>query len=74
VFGTVGATQEVSGRSLSWVTTFGYAGLLSGPAVIGLVAGATSLGVALLLPAVLALFITAAGPIAIRMTKPARPD
>lgn len=55
-----------SGQALSWVSTFGFAGLLSGPALIGPVAEVTSLGTAMLIPAALGVVITLAGPIAVR--------
>ena len=42
-----------------------YAGELAGPAVIGPLAGATSLRVAMLVPAALAVFIAVAGPVAV---------
>ncbi|WP_206062292.1 hypothetical protein [Nonomuraea basaltis] len=48
------------------VTAFGYSGLLLGPAVLGYVAEASSLPIALIIPAVLAAVVTLAGAPAIR--------
>ncbi|MFG2003411.1 MFS transporter [Spirillospora sp. NPDC048911] len=64
-FSAVGASREASGRALALVTTFGYCGLLAGPAVIGHLADATSLRTALALPIGLAFFVALAGPGAI---------
>ncbi|WP_020663029.1 MFS transporter [Amycolatopsis benzoatilytica] len=73
VFSVVGTAGANVGRALSGVTTMAYAGQLGGPAVIGPLAGATSLGVAMAVPGLLALAIAVAGPIAIRRaTGPAR--
>jgi len=66
IFSAVGEGGENVGRALSWVTTMAYAGQLGGPAVIGPLAGATSLGVALLVPGLLAAAIAVAGPAAVR--------
>lgn len=61
-FSAVGASQEAAGRALALVTTFGYCGLLAGPAVIGHLAEVTSLRTALVLPVGLAIFVALAGP------------
>lgn len=66
VFATAGSGNAAAGRALARVTTFGYVGMLAGPSVIGPLAEATSLRVALLLPAALALGMTIVGPIAVR--------
>lgn len=66
IFSAVGAGGANVGRALSWVTTMAYAGQLGGPAVIGPLADVTSLGVAMLVPGLLAAVVAAAGPIAIR--------
>jgi hypothetical protein len=52
--------------AISRVTTLGYAGLFSSPPVIGLVAQATGLAVALAIPAVLLLVVAALS----RLTRP----
>jgi hypothetical protein len=71
VFSAVGALDGGVGRALSRVAMCGYAGELAGPAVIGPLAGATSLRVAMLVPCGLALLITGLGPLAlIRATRP----
>lgn len=66
LFSAVGAAGGRVGRALAMVTAFGYSGLLLGPAVLGFVAEATSLPVALIIPAVLAAVVTLAGSPAIR--------
>jgi hypothetical protein len=74
VFSAVGAGGAV-GRTLSVVTTFAYGGELAGPAIIGPLAGATSLRVALLVPVALAGLIAVVGPVAIaRATARRQPD
>jgi MFS family permease len=74
VFSAVGVLERGVGRTLSRVVASGYAGELAGPAVIGPLAGATSLRAALLVPGVLALVITVLGPVAmIRATRQGRP-
>jgi hypothetical protein len=50
----------------------GYAGLLGGPPVIGHLADATSLPLALAIPGVLCAYIAAAGPAGIRALGPSR--
>jgi MFS family permease len=65
VFSAVGALERGVGRTLSRVVAFGYAGELAGPAVIGPLAGATSLRVAMLVPAGLAALIAVLGPVAV---------
>ena len=73
VFSAVGALDSGVGRALSRVAMCGYAGELAGPAVIGPVAGATSLRVAMLVPGGLALLITGLGPVAVsRAIRPGR--
>jgi MFS family permease len=73
VFSAVGALDSGVGRALSRVAMCGYAGELAGPAVIGPLAGATSLRVAMLVPGGLALLITGLGPLAvIRAIRPGR--
>ncbi|WP_066361435.1 MFS transporter [Herbidospora mongoliensis] len=66
IFSTVGAMASRPGRALSAVTTISFGGALIGPAVIGYVAEVESLGTALLIPAVFAVFVTLAGPPAVR--------
>ncbi|MEV4472495.1 MFS transporter [Nonomuraea sp. NPDC049504] len=66
LFSAVGAAGGRVGRALAMVTAFGYTGLLLGPAVLGFVAEAASLPVALFIPAVLAAVVTVAGSPAIR--------
>ncbi|MGP3919094.1 MFS transporter [Nonomuraea sp. 10N515B] len=66
LFSAVGAAGGRVGRALAMVTAFGYSGLLLGPAVLGYVAEASSLPVALIIPAVLAAVVTLAGMPAIR--------
>jgi predicted MFS family arabinose efflux permease len=68
IFSAIGASDAGVGRALSWVTTLAYAGQLGGPAVIGPLADATSLGTAMLVPGALAVVIALAGPIAVRQT------
>lgn len=65
IFTAVGTLGSGVGRALSLVATCGYAGELAGPAVIGPLAAATSLRVALLVPGALTLVIAALGPVAI---------
>ncbi|SEG91285.1 Sugar phosphate permease [Nonomuraea solani] len=66
LFSAVGAAGGPVGRALAMVTAFGYSGLLLGPAVLGYVAEASSLPVALIIPAVLAAVVTLTGSPAIR--------
>lgn len=66
VFSAVGAGAGSVGKALSTVTVFGSAGLLIGPAVIGHLAEATSLPVALVVPALLAAMVAVTGPPAVR--------
>lgn len=74
VFSAVGLLDRGVGRTLSRVVASGYAGELAGPAVIGPLAGATSLRTALLVPGVLALVIAVLGPVAmIRATRQGTP-
>ncbi|GAA0936850.1 MFS transporter [Nonomuraea longicatena] len=66
VFSAIGAhhgSDGGAGRMLSWVSMFGYVGLLSGPALIGPLAELTSLGTAMLLPAALCVVIVGLGPV-----------
>jgi MFS family permease len=65
VFSAVGAGGAAVGRTLSTVTTCAYGGELAGPAIIGPLAGATSLRIALLVPVALAALIAVVGPIAV---------
>jgi MFS family permease len=74
IFSAVGERDAGVGRALSWVAVCAYAGELAGPAVIGPLAGATSLRVAMLVPAALAVFIAVIGPVAVlRAARPAAP-
>jgi hypothetical protein len=66
LFSAVGAAGGPVGRALAMVTAFGYSGLLLGPAVLGYVAEASSLPVALIIPAVLAAVVALTGAPAIR--------
>ncbi|MEV0148879.1 MULTISPECIES: MFS transporter [unclassified Nonomuraea] len=66
IFSAVGAAGGQVGRALSLVTAFGYSGMLVGPAVLGYVAEASSLPVALFVPAVLAAVVALTGAPAIR--------
>jgi MFS family permease len=61
-FSSAGADPETAGRTIALMTSFGYGGLLAGPAIIGHLAEATSLRTALALPCVLAVFVAVAGP------------
>jgi MFS family permease len=71
VFSAVGARDAGVGTALSWVAVCAYGGELAGPAVIGPLAGATSLRIAMLVPAGLALVVAVLGPVAvIRATRP----
>jgi MFS family permease len=65
VFSAVGARDRGVGRALSLVAMCAYAGELAGPAVIGPLAGATSLRIAMLVPAGLAALIAVLGPVAL---------
>lgn len=69
LFAAAGSAGAGVGRALSRVTTFGYVGMLAGPAVIGPLAEATSLGTAMALPAALTLVVAVLGPIAVRRTR-----
>lgn len=74
MFSAVGERDGGVGRALSWVAVCAYAGELAGPGVIGPVAGATSLRVALLVPTALAVLIAVLGPVAARRAAwPANP-
>lgn len=66
LFSAVGAAGGRVGRALAMVTAFGYSGLLLGPAVLGYVAEASSLPIALIIPTVLAAVVTLTGSPAIR--------
>ncbi|GAA3237215.1 MFS transporter [Nonomuraea helvata] len=66
LFSAVGAVGGRVGRALAMVTAFGYSGLLLGPAVLGYVAEASSLPIALIIPAVLAAVVSLTGAPAIR--------
>ncbi|WP_185079318.1 MFS transporter [Nonomuraea jabiensis] len=66
LFSAVGAAGGRVGRALAMVTAFGYSGLLLGPAVLGYVAEASSLPVALIIPAVMAAVVALSGTPAIR--------
>ncbi len=66
IFATAGSGHAASGRALARVTTFGHVGMLAGPSVIGPLAEATSLGMAMAVPAALTLGIVALGPFAVR--------
>jgi MFS family permease len=72
IFSAVGARDAGVGKALSWVAACAYGGELVGPAVIGPLAGATSLRIAMLVPGGLAALIAVLGPIAIiKATRPA---
>lgn len=75
IFSAVGASGGPVGRALAMVTAFGYSGLLVGPAVLGYVAEASSLPVALIIPAVLSAVVALTGAPAIRVltTRPTAP-
>jgi MFS family permease len=64
-FSSAGADSRTAGRTIALLTSFGYGGLLAGPALIGHLAEVTSLRVALAVPGVLAVFVAVAGPPAI---------
>ena len=66
IFSAVGEREAGVGRALSWVAACAYGGELAGPSVIGPLAGATSLRIALLVPTALAVLIVILGPVAIR--------
>jgi MFS family permease len=71
VFSAVGARDAGVGKALSWVAVCAYGGELAGPAVIGPLAGATSLRVAMLVPGGLALVVALLGPAAVgKATQP----
>lgn len=78
VFATAGqlplaATGMPPATALARVTTLSYLGFLAGPALVGVLAGLSSLRVALLLPvALLAIIIVLARP-ALRTGEPSRP-
>ncbi|MPY77907.1 MAG: MFS transporter [Actinophytocola sp.] len=57
---------EAAGTALSKVTTFGYVGMLAGPSVIGPIGEATSLAVAMVVPATLCAALAVGGPVALR--------
>jgi fucose permease len=72
-FTLAGNTQGVPPAwAISRVTMIGYAGLFSGPPLIGLVAQLTGLGAALTIPAVLLLLVAVLGGLVARATAPAR--
>jgi hypothetical protein len=65
MFGAAGRLPGASpGMSIATVTTLGYAGLLSGPALIGFLAQASSLSVALAAVAGLLLLTAASAGLA----------
>ncbi|HZE39392.1 MAG TPA: MFS transporter [Stackebrandtia sp.] len=74
VMSAVGSFGGAVGKALSTVTAFSSTGMLVGPAVIGHLAQATSLPVALVVPATLAAVVAVIGPFAIRALRavPAR--
>lgn len=59
-------THMPAGLAIAAVTTLGYAGILLGPAAIGLVAQARSLSTAFALLAAALVFVAAVGPLAAR--------
>jgi MFS family permease len=61
-FSSAGAESRTAGRTIALLTSFGYGGLLAGPALIGHLAEAASLRAALVLPGLLAIFVAVAGP------------
>lgn len=63
VFSAAGAD---SARVLSWVTTVAYVGHIGGPAVMGLLAEATSLTVVMVIPAMLCAVVAVLGPSVLR--------
>jgi predicted MFS family arabinose efflux permease len=65
IFSAIGSDKSAIGRELAWITAFAYTGQLGGPALIGLVAGASSLATAMVVPAALAAVVAAVGPIAV---------
>ncbi len=69
LFSAVGARSAPGreGAALGAVSTLGYVGFLIGPAVVGLVSGATSLPIALGLLGVLGLAVSMAGPVILRL-------
>jgi hypothetical protein len=72
VFSAVGERDVGVGRALSWVAVCAYAGELARAGQLaGPLAGATSLRVAVLVPAALAVFITVVGPVAVLRAAPA---
>lgn len=70
IIGTL-ATAGETPRHLAFVTMISYGGGLLGPALIGFLAQATSLSVALLLPATLAILVSVAAPATLRPHRPA---
>jgi MFS family permease len=80
VFSSVGAAGGAAvGKALSTITLFSSVGMLIGPAIIGQLAEISSLPVALIVPAVLALLVAVTGPPAAKALRghtdglPARP-
>jgi len=74
VFSAVGERDGGVGRALSWVAVCAYGGELAGPAIIGPLADATSLRVAMLIPGALAVLVATLGPLVIaRALRPAAP-
>lgn len=74
VFSAVGERDGGVGRALSWVAVCAYGGELAGPAIIGPLADATSLRVAMLIPGALAVLVATLGPLAIaRALRPPAP-
>ena len=68
IIGTLAAAGQTR-RTLAFVTMFSYGGGLLGPALIGLLAHATTLSIALVLPAALALLVAIAAPEALRPSR-----
>ncbi|MGI5272569.1 MFS transporter [Nonomuraea sp. CA-218870] len=66
IFSAVGAAGGPVGKALALVTACGYTGLLAGPAILGYIAEASSLPVALIIPAVLSAVVALAGVPSIR--------
>jgi MFS family permease len=74
VTSAIGTVETGTARGLSAITTISYGGSLIGPAVVGYVATAASLPVAIVIPATLSGLVALTGPLVLEpITRPAPP-
>lgn len=71
-FAAAGRQDHDAGMSISTITSFGYAGILAGPAIVGLIAQLSGLQSAFLAMAIVMAAIGLAGPAAVRFSSKRR--